>query len=146
MDSWEEALRSEAALDAFVALWRDGKLPAKDFTHAAHILVGAWHLTHMPYADALAAMREGIPRFNVAAGGANTEDSGYHETLTCFWVKLIAAYLATLPGAIPLTLVTTAVEHFNARRDWFKDYYSFDVPKSREARRRWVEPDLKPIG
>ena len=143
----KDALRSPTSLDAFVATWRNGTLPAAGFTHAAHILVGAWHLTHMPYADALSAMREGIPRFNVAAGGANTPGSGYHETLTGFWVRLLSAFLKTRPaGESPLAQVTAAVEHFSGRRDWFKDYYSFDVPQSREARARWIEPDLKPIG
>jgi hypothetical protein len=142
----KDALQSPAALDAMVSLWRAGTLPGKAFTHEAHILVGAWHLTHMPYADALSAMREGIPRFNVAAGGVNTEDSGYHETLTVFWVKLMARYLGTLPGEqTPMEKVQAAVGHFGARRDWFKDYYSFDVAKSREARARWVEPDLQPL-
>lgn len=142
----KDALQSPAALDALVAQWRAGTLPGPAFTHEAHILVGAWHLTHMPYADALTAMREGIPRFNVAAGGANTEDAGYHETLTVFWVKLIAHYLKTLPdGQAPLAQVAQAIKHFGARRDWFKDYYSFDVPKSREARAQWVEPDLREL-
>lgn len=141
----KEALRSPRQIDAFVALWRDGILPASAFTHQAHVLIAAWHLTHMPYEDALEAMRVGIPRFNVAAGGANTADSGYHETLTRFWVAKVAAYLKTREDELPLAKVRAAVEHFGIRRDWFQDHYSFDVPKSREARARWMAPDLRPI-
>ena len=43
-------------------------------------------------------MRDGVRRYNVATGGKNTEDSGYHETLTCFWIAVAAAFLAALPG------------------------------------------------
>jgi len=44
-------------------------------------------------------------------------------------------------GANKLDKVRCVVKEFGSRRDLFKQYYSFDVVGSREARSRWVPPD-----
>jgi len=31
------------------------------------------------------------------------------------------------------------------QRDLFREYYSFDVVRSIEARKSWIAPDLKPL-
>jgi hypothetical protein len=35
------------------------------------------------------------------------------------------------------------VAEFAPRRDLFREYYSFDVVRSVEARRSWMPPDVK---
>jgi hypothetical protein len=91
-------------------------------------------------------MREGVRRYNEATGGKNTEDSGYHETLTRFWIAVAGAFLAARPdGEAPSARIAALVNHFGARRELFREYYSFDVVGSREARRGWMAPDLKPL-
>jgi hypothetical protein len=139
------ALRSEESLRAFTSLWLACELPASAWTHEAHILTAAWFLTQHPQHEVRELMRAHIPRYNVATGGANTPDSGYHDTLTCFWVAKIAVFLRGCAGANARDQVEAAVAHFGARRDWFRDHYSFDVVRHREARARWIEPDLRPI-
>ena len=42
---------------------------------------------------ALSQLRQGITRYNESVGTANTDSSGYHETLTSFYVDLIARFL-----------------------------------------------------
>jgi hypothetical protein len=139
------AIRSEDGLRAYAAAWLDGVLPGAAFTHAGHVLVAAWFLTQLGFDGALQAMRMGIPRFNIAAGGRNTPDSGYHETATIFWVAKIAEFLRSREEAPALDQVCAAVEHFRVRRDWFGEHYSFDVIASLEARRRWIPPDRTPL-
>jgi len=142
----KDALASEAALASFAEEFLSCRLPAAAWTHAAHIMVAAWYLVTLPEEEALERMRTGIPRFNLAHGGANTADAGYHETLTRFWVFKIAAFLHRRAVDEPaLEKVRAAVEHFAGRRDWFADHYSFDVVKSRQARAEWMKPDLRPI-
>ena len=45
----------------------------------------------------------------------------------------------------PADKIQALVDEFGSRRDLFREYYSFDVVKSREARAGWVEPDLKAL-
>ncbi len=69
--------------------WETGTLPKAQWTHAAHVAVGSYYA--VCYRDsALEKTRAGILRYNQAAGTANTETSGYHETLTCFWAGILA--------------------------------------------------------
>ncbi len=134
------ALANEANLDAFVRAFEDGTFPGKDYHHAQHLVVAACYLTEHGAAEATARMRTNIRRYNEAQGGKNTEDAGYHETLTVFWLMLIAANLPEAAGR--LEAARRAVELFGARRDVFRNYYSFDVLNSRDARSRWIAPDL----
>jgi hypothetical protein len=74
-------------------------------------------------------------------GVRNTPDSGYHETLTLFWLGVIEARVRDLAGSSRRLAALGVVAEYGARRDLFKEYYSFDVVASREARARWVAPD-----
>ncbi len=94
--------------------------------------------------DALIAVRDGIIRYNVSQGVLNTEDAGYHETVTVFWVHMVRAFLSKQPEGRELSCIAAAlISEFSFRKNFFREYYSFDLMKSREARRRWVSPDIR---
>jgi hypothetical protein len=138
-----EFLASEAALTALIAGFEDGSWPSAQWNHAAHLTVGACYI--LEGNSALDRLRVGISRYNVLQGGYNTEDRGYHETLTCFWHNVIRDFIATLPGAPDrLTVARAVVTEFAPQRDLFLRYYDFDVVKSREARAKWIPPTTKP--
>ncbi len=112
-------------------------LPKAAWTHAAHVSAAHALVTRLGPASALVAMRDAIPRLNEAHGVENSDDGGYHETLTAFFVGAVAARvdlgldaaatLAELDRAAPL-------------RHWSRELL-FSVP----ARRGWVPPDLEPL-
>ena len=89
---------------------------------------------------ALAKIREGILRYNHAVGTANTESSGYHETLTRLWAGVVAEAVAGFSNE--WLAARHAVQRFGEDRDLPRRFYSFDVVRSVEARRTWVAPDL----
>ena len=61
-------------------------------------------------------------------------------------MAVAGSFLAAQPsGASRAAKITALVDHYGTRRDLFKDYYSYDVVKSRAARRDWVAPDLKEL-
>lgn len=137
---------NEAELDEFLRGFEEGTYPAKQWTHAAHLAMAGGYLTRMSADEALQFLRERIAAYNVAQGGMNTDSSGYHESLTVFWIKLVAAHLAGLdPAMSRVDKVRSVVETFAPRRDIFREYWSFDVVKSVEARRSWVPPDLRAL-
>lgn len=126
----------------FVREFEACTLPKPRWTHQAHLLVGLWYLsTHTPD-EALNLVRERIRAYNLAVGTANTDHSGYHETLTRLYLNAIAAHLArhgtaSFPRALALLLESPL-----ARSDWPLTFYSRKRLFSVQARREWVEPDL----
>ena len=82
-----EFLESEPAFTDFLTRFQQGTLPRPLWTHAAHLAIGAWHLLSYDENEAIQRVRTGIRHYNECAGIQNTADSGYHETLTRFWLE-----------------------------------------------------------
>jgi len=118
------------------------QLPKVEWTHSAHIAVGTMYVCELGAAAALAHLRQAIPRYNESHGVQNTNSSGYHETLTRFWVDRLAEFVVGLPpGLTAAERCLAAVEAFGSRVRLHEEYYSFDVVKSVKARKGWIPPD-----
>ena len=127
----------EQELAEFVAAFEDTSLPKERWTHAAHV-VGATVYLRRYGRDALPKMREAIRRFNRAKGGPET---AYHETITVFWLAVVAEALAREAFAGDVAAVHAMVAIFGDERRLHERYYSFDVIQNDEARQRWKAPD-----
>ena len=82
--------------DALTDALLDRSLPFSEWTHAGH-LTAAYVLTRrLGPTGALDALRAAIPAYNAAVHGpdANTDRSGYHETITCYYAWAVASVLA----------------------------------------------------
>jgi hypothetical protein len=136
---------TETQIDEFLSAFEECRLPKERWTHAAHILTGACYVHVLGQAAAIDRMRVCVKRYNVAVGGKNTETSGYHETITIAWIKLLDR-LRRESGAIGRAdFARVAVERFEGDRQIFERFYAFDLVQSAEARRRWVPPTLSPL-
>jgi hypothetical protein len=137
-------LENDHALDDFFRRWQSGTLPKTCWTHAAHVAVAACLAFDHPPEHAFELTRSGIIHHNESVGTANTETSGYHETLTRFWSGLIGDCVRS--GNFPSRLVAVrhAVTKFGNDRDCFRPFYSFDVVNDPRARREWIPPDRSP--
>jgi flavin reductase (DIM6/NTAB) family NADH-FMN oxidoreductase RutF len=131
---------SRQAFEQFVAAWEDRALPKDQWTHAAHVAIGAHYGVRYPN-TAFERIKVGICRFNEAVGTENSDTSGYHETLTRMWADVIAKVVRGFDD--PWNAVQEAVEKLGQDRDLHRLYYSFDVVRNTEARRRWMPPDLE---
>src|SRR5204863_2084826 len=100
---WYGPRREDAsgALDDLASRFVACTLPKGDWTHLAHLKVGAWHVDRYGPAEALARLRAGIRRLNDFHGTVNSATSGYHETVTAAYVRLLAAFLETCPAGVP---------------------------------------------
>lgn len=124
----------------------DRTLPKAEWTHHAHLRAGLWHVHQHGAATALELLRTRISRYNESVGTRNTDTSGYHETITRFYVILIDRFLAANDRALPIDdLATGLIAEWGDRRLPMR-YYSEGRLFSVVARRSWVEPDLKAIG
>ena len=137
---------SDAQLDDFVARFRERTLPKSEWTHAAHLSVGAWHVHRYGVEEAVNRLRQGIRALNESHGTANTDSGGYHETITRAYAQLIAEFLgghsesSTLAQRLGALLASPL-----AHKDALLEYYSKDRLMSSAARREWNRPDLKPL-
>ncbi|WP_263380641.1 hypothetical protein [Granulicella paludicola] len=133
---------TEEEMTSFLAAFETGALPKERWTHGAHLLGGAWYVHLLGEEAALKHMRGCVQRYNVAVGGQNTPTSGYNETVTAFWIKLLNEFLKSRQPMARSEFVNLAVTHFEPQRDIYARYYDFDVIASIEARVRWIPPNL----
>src|SRR4051812_8259761 len=117
-----------AELDAFVQRFSTGDLTRDEWTHAAHLRVGAWHVHHLGPEAALPLLRERILRLNERLGTPNSSTHGYHETITAAYVRIIAVYLARFDDGAPLERrVAALLDGPLAARDLMLRFWSRDV-------------------
>jgi hypothetical protein len=136
---------TEIEIDDFLAAFESGTLPKERWTHAAHLLAGACYVHRLGQSSAIDHMRACVRRYNEAVGGKNTATSGYHETITVFWIKVLDALLLHAQPIVRAEFAALAVERFTAQRDLFRRFYDFDVNASTEARAEWIPPTREKI-
>ncbi|HEV7843933.1 MAG TPA: hypothetical protein VGO69_09550 [Pyrinomonadaceae bacterium] len=132
-------------VEALVREFEACTLVRERWTHEAHLTVGLWYLARHDQAEATALIREGIKRYNQACGIQQTETSGYHETITLFYVRVIRRYLEEKRVACSLSELASGLMKACGDRTLPFEYYSRERLLSWAARTRWVEPDLKPL-
>ena len=137
--------RDESGIDVLIGAFEDGTLPKSRWTHAAHILTGSCYVHTFGEQAAIDRMRARVSAYNVAVGGQNTPTSGYHETVTVLWIKILSAFHREHPALARASFATLAVEHFASQKDILSRYYDFDIVASPEARRTWQPPTLLPL-
>lgn len=118
-------------------------LPKAEWTHEAHLAACLWLVLERPDFVPETQLPGVISAYNVAAGVANTDSAGYHETLTQLYVRGVRAFAVNLPENIPLVEAVNALlaSEIGDRR-WPLRFYSRERLFSVAARRGWVGPDL----
>ena len=133
--------KTDEEIFLLITAFEERTLPKADWTHAAHLTVGLYYCVHHPFGAAKNLMSDGIYWLNDAHGTPNTETSGYHETLTVFWLKTVAEFLDESAGK---SLAETANGLIASRCDAKLPlkFYSRELLFSAAARAQYVEPDL----
>ena len=132
-------------IEALIRGFESGTLARPQWTHSAHLTVACWYLVCYTEPEATRRIRAGIQRYNESQGIVTTKDSGYHETMTLFWTRMVRQYLSgELLNRSLVTLINDMAARYADRKIPF-EYYSRDRLMSWEARANWAEPDLKPL-
>src|SRR6267378_850277 len=113
-------LKSESELQRFVEAWKAGRLPKAEWTHAAHVAMAAYFAFDHAADATFAIMKAGILYHNTSVGTPNTEDNGYHETLTRFWASEIGGFVRCGRFMSRLEAVRAAVAAFGEDRERFR--------------------------
>jgi hypothetical protein len=124
--------------DEFLAAFEAVAFARPEWTHEAHVRMAWAYLSRLPFAEALHKVRTGIQKLNAKIGSPD----GYHETITVAFVRVIAsrmeggdypAFRERNPDLLDRTLA--ALLH----------HYTKDRLHSAEARRQFIEPDVRPL-
>lgn len=119
-------------------------LNATEFTHEAHIAATLWLALRHPEIDLEQELRGIIMRFNESLGGANDDTQGYHETITQAYLRGVRLFLEEADKGRPVHELVNELLHLPmGRRDWPLRFWSKERLMSVEARRAWIQPDLR---
>ena len=136
---------SSADVESLVGRFLSCTLPKAEWTHQAHLAVGAWHVDRYGPDEALVRLRDGIRLLNDSHGTVNSDTSGYHETITRAYVRLIGGFLASCPDDALQQRVSRLINGPLGDRDVLLRHYSREILMSVRARNEFVEPDLAPF-
>jgi hypothetical protein len=122
----------------------DRSLPKSEWTHAAHFAAALWVLRRVG-PRAVSAMPPLIRAYNEATGVANTDTSGYHETITLASLRAASFWVGRRPDAPLDEVLAEMLATPIGRSDWMFKYWSRNTLFSVAARKSWTEPDLAPL-
>jgi hypothetical protein len=137
------ATRAPAMTDAeFACRFERGEIRNEDFHHREHLRVAWACLQASDSVDAACErMCAAIRTFAAKAG----RPGKYHETMTIFWVRLLADVRERITDECELDAVLPA-HPFLLDKDTPLACYSRARLFSDDARLAWQSPDLAPIG
>ena len=123
--------------EKFLAAFEAGRIANQDFHHRDHLRL-AW----------IQVRRLGLQRASDTVAGAIRQFAGrhghadrYHETMTRFWVRVVAMGIGRHPTLLFDDLLA-AEPHLLDKTLPF-NHWSRERMASDEARRRWMEPDIR---
>lgn len=127
--------------------FRAKTLSVNEWTHEAHLITGLWHAAELGYENALAEMRANIPTYNESTGGMNTDSSGYHDTITVFWIWLLNEFWNrySVNGASFESVCNQFLQSRYSDRTNAFIFYSREYLFTKKARLENVEPDIQPL-
>ncbi|RZU65448.1 hypothetical protein EV379_1782 [Microterricola gilva] len=123
---------------ALVAGFRAGTL--ETLPHSDHIRVAYALIAANGVGEATTQLSDGILSFATAKGAPGK----FHVTRTTAWVQIVAAAMRECSDADSLAFLARRPDLL--RSTLLDDHYSAGRLNTEEARTRFLEPDLKPLG
>ena len=132
--------QTEAEIEAVVRGFESCETDKGAFKHQDHLTVAVCYLQELSVADATNKLRESLLRFVDHHG---VDRKKYNETITVFWLEVVAEELKSLPSDSSLVAKCNVVEEALSNAGLAMEYYSPELLFSEKAREEFVRPDLK---
>ena len=132
--------RSESEIERVVSDFETCRTSKDNFHHAHHLVVAIVYLESLSLDAAVSKMRSALHRF---LDYHAVDKQKYNETLTVFWLEVVALELRRLPEASGLVDKCNSVIELLDNPKLTSEYYSDEVLWSDHARKAFVSPDLK---
>jgi hypothetical protein len=131
--------KDETEISELVRAFETCEFHPAEFKHYQHLAVALWYLQHHSYEAASEKMRSGIQRLAATYG-----KSGYHETITVFWLKVVHGFVLKADSRATIAELTNKLaSEYGHQKPLISKYYSEETISSDQAKHEWVEPDLK---
>lgn len=132
--------QSESEIRAIVNGFELCQTEKTAFKHRDHLVVAVAYLHELTVPEAIERMRISLQRF---IKHHQVDQRKYNETITVFWIEVVAQALGKLPNSLTLQEKCNMVlqEFLNAALAL--DHYSSELLFSDAARESFVKPDLK---
>lgn len=124
--------------------FEDGTLPQHGWTHRAHVKVAYLYLRDGSLEGAVAKMRSGILALNAVHGVPDGPTSGYNETTTVAFLRIVEAVMTVYADKLR---TATADEFCDTHpqllsKHLLRLFYSPGRRSHPDAKTRFIEPDL----
>jgi len=130
--------------DHFIAEFEACRWPLEKWHHRDHVKLAYLYLLRHGLDGAASRLRDGIRAHNAAHHIPDRPDSGYHETMTQAWLRLVHLALCEYgPAASADEFVEQHPEL--SEKKTLRLFYSRELFMSPRAKREFVEPDLAPL-
>lgn len=134
---------NDSEIEKVVSGFEDTSIARADWKHSHHLVVALYYVERFGLEAAIEKIRDGL--FKLLTEGFKvdlTKEMPYHETLTVFWMRTVAAYASTKNGMPLHEKANNLIETFD--KDFPLNFYTREHLFSDDARARFVEPDLRP--
>lgn len=132
--------KSDEEIRTLVSAFEACSFHPAEFRHYQHLTVALWYVWHLPLDEATAKMTEGIRRLAETYG-----KMGYHETITLFWLRIVANFVAESRGKVSLTATANSLIDSCNDKNLIGEFYSAQLLATDKAKAEWLEPDLKAL-
>lgn len=124
----------------FLELFHAGSLPSEEFRHRGHLRLAWLVLSRHRRDEAESIVAREIWKFAVSNGASGR----YHNTLTHFWVRLVAHAMENAPEAGNIDALL-AVFPFLLDKNLPYRHWRGETFNSEQARAGWAEPEVVPL-
>lgn len=130
--------------DVFLRQFEECSLPRSEWRHRAHLKVAYLYLGMFSFDEAVVRMRAGIQAYNASQGIVDTPTSGYHETITLAWLRILDTTVREYGRAASADEFLDAHPQLGGQKI-LRLFYSRELMMSAAAKSTFVEPDVAPL-
>lgn len=130
--------------EEFLAAFESCAHPLDQWHHRDHIKMAYLYLLRYPLEEATVRIRNGIKAYNKSKSLPEELESGYHETMTQAWVRLVHATLCEYGRAENADAFYEQHPQLSQKKN-LRLFYSRGRFVSWEAKREFLGPDLAPL-
>lgn len=130
--------------EAFLRAFEARRWPLEQWHHRDHIKLAYLYLCRFSLDEAAAWIRNGIKSHNEAHNIKDSPTSGYHETMTQAWLRLVDVILREYGPADNADAFFEQHPELSQKKT-LRLFYSCERFMSAQAKVSFVEPDLAPL-
>ncbi len=128
----------------FIEVFEAQRWPLERWRHRDHVRLAYLYLREYSLDEAADRIRAGIKAHNDAHGIVDRPTSGYHETMTMAWLRLVHMVLSEYGPEETADAFCDAHPELLEKKS-LRLFYSKDLFMSPEAKSGFVEPDLSAL-